>query len=101
MSISTRISAFYDLGQFFSFITGNEIEKNANFAKFEYLNDGFTPHLQSAEVQHAWVTQQILECCLEQWGKVLSAVRLHPWVRHCPGPNLETDVRILIAANLP
>ena len=46
MSIPSRISAIYDLGQFFSFITENEIDKDSNLAKFKYLQDEFNAKLE-------------------------------------------------------
>src|SRR5690606_38052763 len=101
MSISTRISAFYDLGQFFSFITENEIDKNANFAKFDYLKDGFKVNLKSAEIQNPWFTQENLKFCLEQWGKILSADRLTSWVGNYPDSKNQKDVGIIMAGNVP
>lgn len=101
MSIQTRISAIYDLGQFFLFITENEFNKNANSAKFEYLRDEFLNKLKLAEIQNPWFTPDNLQFCLEQWGKILTPENLQNWTERYPEINYPKNIGIIMAGNIP
>ncbi len=101
MSIPNRISAIYDLGQFFYFITENELNKNSNKSKYEYLKDEFYAKLKLAEIQNPWFTQGNLNFCLEQWGKLLNEENLINWMRNYSETKDPKNVGIIMAGNIP
>ncbi|SMC76224.1 acyl-CoA reductase [Moheibacter sediminis] len=101
MSIPSRISAIYDLGQFFSFITENETDKDSNHSKFKYLQDEFFAKLKLAEIHNPWFTQDNLKFCLEQWGKILTKENLNNWVKDYSETQNSKGVGIIMAGNIP
>ena len=101
MSIPHRISAIYDLGQFFSFITENEVSKKENLAKYEYLQDEFKAKLKLAEIQNPWFTQDNLKFCLEQWGKILTEENLKNWIENHSASENPKNIGIIMAGNIP
>lgn len=101
MSIPKRISAIYDLGQFFSFITENEIDKNSNLSKFKYLEEEFNSKLKLAEIHNPWFTQDNLKFCLEQWGKILTKENLENWISNYSVTENPKHVGIIMAGNIP
>ena len=101
MPIDSRISAIYDLGQFFSFITENETDKNLNLAKFEYLKEDFLVQLNSAEIQNPWFTQENLHFNLAQWGKILTKENINNWVSPYEYAQNPKKVGIIMAGNIP
>lgn len=101
MPIDSRISAIYDLGQFFSFITENETDKNLNLAKFEYLKEDFLVQLNSAEIKNPWFTQENLLFNLAQWGKILTKENLNNWVSRYSYAQNPKKVGIIMAGNIP
>lgn len=101
MPIESRISAIYDLGQFFSFITETETDKNSNLAKFDYLKDDFLAQLNLAEIKNPWFTRENLVFNLKQWGKILSKENLNNWVSHYLYSQNPKTVGIVMAGNIP
>lgn len=101
MSIPKRISAIYDLGQFFNFITENETDKASNQSKFQYLKDEFNSKLKSAEIHNPWFTQDNLKFCLAQWGKILTEENLKNWVESYRTAQESRNVGIIMAGNIP
>jgi len=101
MSIPHRISAIYDLGQFFSFITENEVSKKENLAKYKYLQDEFKAKLKLAEIQNPWFTQDNLKFCLEQWGKILTEKNLKNWIENYSASENPKNIGIIMAGNIP
>ena len=101
MSISTRISAFYELGQFFLCMTENEYDTSINDAKFHYLKEDFLSKLKLAEYQNSWFTQDNLKFSLEQWGKLLSLENLKNWVNKYSYSSHPKNVGIILAGNIP
>lgn len=101
MSIPSRISAIYDLGQFFSFVTENETDKDANLSKFKYLQDEFNAKLELAQIHNPWFTQDNLKFCLEQWGKILTEENLKNWVNNYSETQNPKNVGIIMAGNIP
>lgn len=101
MSIPSRISAIYDLGQFFSFITENETDKDSNLPKFKYLHDEFNAKLELAQIHNPWFTQDNLKFCLEQWGKILTEENLKNWVNNYSETQNPKNVGIIMAGNIP
>lgn len=101
MPISTRISAFYDLGQFFLFVTENEIDTTADLSKFTYLKEDFLSKLKSAEFQNPWFTQENLKFGLEQWGKLLTQENLNNWVKTYSTSSRPKNIGIILAGNIP
>lgn len=101
MPISKRISAFYDLGQFFLFMTENEIDTTADLSKFTYLKEDFLSKLKSAEFQNPWFTQENLKFGLEQWGKLLTQENLNNWVKTYSTSSRPKNVGIILAGNIP
>lgn len=101
MSIQNRISAFYDLGQFFLFITENEADKKKNSAKYEYLKEEFLRVLNSAETQNPWFTEDNLKFCLRQWGKILTEENLENWLKSYPLAESPKNIGIIMAGNIP
>ncbi len=101
MPINSRISAIYDLGQFFYFITENELNIRSNKSKFEYLKDEFYAQLKLAEIQNPWFTQDNLKFCLEQWGKLLTEENLTNWIQNYQTTKNPKNVGIIMAGNIP
>lgn len=101
MSIPSRISAIYDLGQFFSFITENEINKIENKPKYEFLKEEFDAKLKLAQIHNPWFTQDNLKFCLEQWGKILTEENLKNWVSYYSEIQNPKNVGIIMAGNIP
>lgn len=101
MSIQSRISAIYDLGQFFSFVTENEINKTENQSKYAYLKEEFNAKLNLAQIQNPWFTQDNLKFCLEQWGEILTEENLNNWVQNYSATQNPKNVGIIMAGNLP
>lgn len=101
MPFDSRISAIYDLGQFFSFITENETGKNANLAKFNYLKDDFSSKLKSAEIQNPWFTPENLKFGLAQWGKILTKENLNQWLELYSYSENQKNIGIIMAGNIP
>lgn len=101
MSIQSRISAIYDLGQFFTFITENEIDKDSNLSKFKYLEEEFNSKLKLAEIHNPWFTQENLKFCLEQWGKILTKENLENWISNYSTTENPKSVGIIMAGNIP
>lgn len=101
MPIDSRISAIYDLGQFFLFITENEVHKTENLAKFNYLKEEFLSKLKSAEFQNPWFTQENLIYCLEHWGKILTTEKLNNWLSNYSYTKNPKRVGIIMAGNIP
>ncbi len=101
MSIQSRISAIYDLGQFFSFVAENEIDKDSNLSKFKYLEDEFNAKLKLAEIHNPWFTQDNLKFCLEQWGKILTKENLRNWISNYSTTENPKNVGIIMAGNIP
>lgn len=101
MSIQTRISSIYDLGQFFSFITENELNKTKCSAKYEYQKKEFLSVLKSAEIHNPWFTQDNLKFCLEQWGNTLNIHNLTNWVKNYSEAQKPKNVGIIMAGNIP
>src|SRR5690606_24679694 len=91
----------YDLGQFFYFITENEVSKKENLAKYEYLQDEFKAKLKLAEIQNPWFTQDNLKFCLEQWGKILTEENLKNWIKNHSEPENPKNIGIIMAGNVP
>jgi len=101
MPFNSRISAIYDLGQFFSFITENEVDKKENLPKYRYLKDEFLSVLKMAEIHNPWFTQDNLKFCLEQWGKLLTESNLTDWLRNYSFTQNPKNVGIIMAGNIP
>lgn len=101
MSIPNRISAIYDLGQFLLFMTDNELNKNSDTSKFEYLKDEFNSKLKLAEIQNPWFTQDNLKFCLEQWGKLLTEENLTNWLKNYSQTHNPKNIGIIMAGNIP
>ncbi len=101
MSNQSRISAIYDLGQFFTFIIENEIDNKDNLARYEYLKEDFLKILNLAEIQNPWFTQSNLKFCLEQWGKVLIKENLKQWVEKYSFSSQPQKIGIIMAGNIP
>lgn len=101
MSIQSRISAFYDLGQFFLYFTNNQISKEENKAKYEYLKEEFESVLRMAEIHNPWFTQENLLLSLEQWGLVLNTEKLQKWVDFYNYTENPQKVGIIMAGNIP
>ncbi len=101
MPIDSRISAIYDLGQFFYFITENETDKNANLAKFDYLKEDFSAQLKSAKIKNPWFTNENLKFNLEQWGKTLTKENLNNWLSAYSFSENPKNVGIIMAGNIP
>ena len=101
MAIHNRISAIYDLGQFFSFITENETDKPDNLSKYEYLKEEFISVLNSAEIHNPWFTKDNLNYCLSQWGKTLTEKNLKDWVKNYSEAQNPKNVGIIMAGNIP
>src|SRR5690606_27806562 len=101
MAIHNRISAIYDLGHFFSFITENETDKPDNLSKYEYLKDEFISVLNSAEIHNPWFTKDNLNYCLSQWGKTLTEKNLNDWVKNYSEAQNPKNVGIIMAGNIP
>lgn len=101
MSIPSRISAIYDLGQFFSFITENEINKIENKPKYEFLKEEFDAKLKLAQIHNPWFTQDNLKFCLEQWGEILTEENLKNWVSYYSETQNPKNVGIIMAGNIP
>jgi len=101
MSISSRISAIYDLGQFFYFISENEPNKVSNKSKYEYIKEEFYTKLKLAETQNPWFTQDNLKFCLEQWGKTLTEENLTNWLKNYSFSGNPKNVGIIMAGNIP
>lgn len=101
MSIPNRISAIYDLGQFLLFMTDNELNKNSDTSKFEYLKDEFSSKLKLAEIQNPWFTQDNLKFCLEQWGKLLTEENLTNWIKNYSQTQNPKNIGIIMAGNIP
>jgi len=101
MPFQSRISAFYDLGQFFSFLTENEMDKKTDSAKFNYLKEEILTVLNLAEIQNPWFTQDNLKFCLEQWGKTLTSENLTNWVKNYSETKNPKNVGIVMAGNIP
>lgn len=101
MSIQSRISAFYDLGQFLLYSSGNEVSKTENLSKYEYLLEDFQSKLRLAEVHNPWFTQENLKYSLEQWGKILTEENLQKWVDKYKQTQNPKNVGIIMAGNIP
>lgn len=101
MSISTRISAIYDLGQFFKFITENELDNKNNLAKYKYFKEDFLAKLKLAELQNPWFTQENMKFCLAQWGKILTIENLEKWLKSYPYTENPKKIGIVMAGNIP
>ncbi len=101
MPIDSRISAIYDLGQFFYFITENETDKNANLVKFDYLKEDFSAQLKSAAIKNPWFTNENLKFNLEQWGKTLTKENLNNWLSVYSFSENPKNVGIIMAGNIP
>lgn len=72
MSITKRISAFYDLGQLFLYATNQQLNKQNDNSKFEAKKNELLTKLECAEIKNPWFTQLNLTLCIKQWGKILT-----------------------------
>jgi hypothetical protein len=101
MSIQTRISAFYDLGQFFLFFTDNQEYKQLNHVRNESLREEFESVLKLAEIHNPWFTQENLKYSLEQWGSLLTPEKLEKWTNYYQYTQNPKNVGIIMAGNIP
>lgn len=101
MSIQSRISAFYDLGQFFLFSTENQTSKENQTSQYFGLMDEFQAKLKLAEIHNPWFTQENLILSLTQWGNVLTPENLEKWVINYQFTENPKNVGIIMAGNIP
>lgn len=101
MSIQTRISAFYDLGQFFLFFTDNQTYNQFNNSNFQSLKEEFETVLKLAEIHNPWFTQENLKISLEEWGNLLTMEKLQKWVKYYRYTDNPKNVGIIMAGNIP
>ena len=68
MSITKRISAFYDLGQLFLYATNRQLNKQIDNSKFEAIKDTLLAQLNGLKLKiHGSLGQFGL--VLAQWGE--------------------------------
>jgi hypothetical protein len=101
MSIQSRISAFYDLGQFFIFFTDSQNNNQLTNSKYEGLVEEFETVLKLAEIHNPWFTQENLQISLEQWGNLLTVEKLEKWVKFYQYTENPKNVGIIMAGNIP
>src|SRR5690606_9254310 len=89
------------LGQFFSFISENEVCKKENLPKYEYLKNDFLQVLDTAETRNPWFTRDNLKFCLEQWSKLLTESNLLNWLQNYSAVKNPKNVAIIMAGNIP
>lgn len=101
MSITKRISAFYDLGQLFLYATNKQLNKENDNSKFETIKDDLLAKLEWAEVKNPWFTQDNLKLCLQQWGETLTQENLKKWSKDLIPPENPKNIGIIMAGNIP
>ena len=101
MSITKRISAFYDLGQLFLYATNRQLNKQIDNSKFEAIKDTLLAQLEWAEIKNPWFTQDNLQLCLAQWGETLTRENLENWSKDLIPPKNPKNIGIIMAGNIP
>src|SRR5690625_364834 len=101
MSITKRISAFYDLGQLFLYATNRQLNKQIDNSKFEAIKDTLLAKLEWAEIKNPWFTQDNLQLCLAQWGETLTRENLENWSKDLIPPKNPKNIGIIMAGNIP
>ncbi|HUH35407.1 MAG TPA: acyl-CoA reductase [Moheibacter sp.] len=101
MSITHRISAFHDLGQFFNFVTKKDKTTQESSDKFKNLQSDFEAVLHWAEIKNPWFTPDNLHYCLSQWGALLTIENLNNWQENLHSPTTPKTIGIIMAGNIP
>lgn len=101
MSIQNRISAFYDLGQFFLNFLDFQSSKNDNQDQIDKSFEEFESVLKLAEIHNPWFTQENLVISLNQWGSALTKEKVEKWVNFYQYTTSPKNVGIIMAGNIP
>lgn len=101
MSKSSRISAIYDLGQFFNFFVQNEIDDFNSTINFNELKPVFEQKIRMAEIHNPWFTLENIQFALKQWANVLTLENLNQWTENHSYAVNPKKIGIIMAGNIP
>lgn len=101
MSIQSRISAFTDLGQFFSSFLESDFSTSSNSSELNSEFESFARKLKEAEYQNPWFTPENLQHSLKQWASVLTQEKLENWTKDYTFSQNPKKVGIIMAGNIP
>lgn len=101
MSIHSRISAIYDLGQLFLYLTENQITETDKISLFESFKEEAFAKFKLAEIHNPWFTQENIIFCIKNWGETLTLDSLQNWSQHYQSTTQPKQIGIIMAGNLP
>lgn len=103
MNLSQRITAFTELGNFFSQFSTTKIESNNSSENNQLFFDAFSMQINRAREFNGWFTKENVLKSIESWTEALTEENLTTWTDSYDfSKEIETKtIAVIMAGNIP